>query len=247
MDNKLKEIFDFLKSNRQYNHSLQERFYKSVIMSHDNTKDKVISLLYHIANTQSQPKIDKLANTYRLIIDDKDCLSSLTSFVTKINSERPVVISFDSLYKGMKSQDGLGNKTAALFTKSIYHLHNGQYASELRIWTDVPNAITDYDDFYLPVDAVIISLFNKLDNTKSWNFDTVNKKLKSTYTNQQIEVWDDLWFWGFITQNSSGDSRLFKWNENKYWALEASDKNSQMISEIKNKAEFFLKIISNYN
>ncbi|WP_435524452.1 hypothetical protein [Chryseobacterium indoltheticum] len=29
-----------------------------------------------------------------------------------------------------------------------------------------------------------------------------------------IEVWDDLWFWGFINQKGSSD-RSFEWNEGK--------------------------------
>lgn len=247
MDDKLKEIFDFLNSNRLYNHTLQDRFYKSVIMSYDNTKDKVISLLYHIANTQSQPKINKLADTYKSIIGDNNCLNSLTSFVTKINPQRPIIINFDSLYNGMKCQDGWGKKTAALFSKSIYHLHNGQYSEQLKIWNDVPNLISDNDNFYLPVDAVIIAIFNKLDNSNKWNFDNINSTLKSKYNGQQIEVWDDLWFWGFITQNGSGNNRNFEWNENKYWVLKESDKNPVSITEIKEKAETFLKIFSNDN
>jgi len=243
MDNKLKEIFDFLNLNRKYNKNLQERFYKSVVMPFDKTEDKVISLLYHIANTQSQPKIDKLANTYKSIINDNNCLNSFKSFVTKINSQESVVINYANLYAGMKSQDGWGDKTAALFAKNIYHLHNGQYSNILRIWSDVPNSISENDNFYLPVDAVIISIFKKITKEKTWNFEKINKLLITKYNKQQIEVWDDLWFWGFITQNGSGDERLFEWNENKYWALKESDKNPNTILEIKRKAEEFLKIL----
>jgi len=246
MENKLKEIFDFLSANREYNHSFQERFYKSVLIPYDTSKDKVISLLYHIANTQSQPRINKLANFYKGIISENNCFDSFANFISKINPDRPQVC-FENLFNGMQRQDGWGEKTAALFTKSIFHLHNGNYSASLKIWTDVPNTISEVDGFYLPVDVVIRSIFNKLNNTKNVTFDNINKTLKSKYTRQQIEVWDDLWFWGFITQNSSGDQRVFKWNENKYWALKESDKNPKMIFEIKNKAELFLKIITNDN
>ena len=67
MEKTLKEIFDFLKSNRKYNKELQTRFYTSVLSSQENQFEKIISLLYHIANTQSQPKIDHLAEFYRKI------------------------------------------------------------------------------------------------------------------------------------------------------------------------------------
>jgi hypothetical protein len=145
----------------------------------------------------------------------------------------------------MQRQDGWGKKTAALFSKTIFHLHNGNYSNSLTIWKDVPKSINSDDNFYLPVDAVIISIFNKLNNIKKWNFDNINATLKAKYIGQQIEVWDDLWFWGFITQNGSGDNRAFEWNENKYWVLKESDKNIEMINEIKNKTEMFLKIITN--
>ncbi len=247
MDNKLNEIFGFLISNRLYNHNLQERIYKSVVMPYEDTKDKVISLLYHFANSQSKPKIDALANTYKSIIPDNNCFSSFTNFVEKINLQRPVVINYANLFNGMKCQDGWGDKTAALFTKSIYHLHNGQYANQLRIWDDVPNSIAGNDVFYLPVDEVIKFIFRKLDKKTKWNFNNVNEILKTKYNNQEIEVWDDLWFWGFITQYGSGDNRNFLWNENKYWALKESDKDPQMIIKIQKDAEIFLRIISNDN
>lgn len=243
MEGQLRNIFDFLISNRVYNHSLQNRFYKSVIIPFETPQDRLISLLYHIANTQSQPKIDKLANFYKSVISDNKCFESFANFVFKINSNAKVKICFESLFYGMQGQDGWGNKTAALFTKSIYHIHNGQYSEQLKIWNDVPKTITDQDNFYLPVDAVIVAIFKKIDNSKSWNFDNINRILKTKYSIQQMEIWDDLWFWGFITQNGSGDMREFKWNENKYWAIKESDKNPKMIKEIRDKANTFLEIM----
>lgn len=245
MKNRLGNIFTFLTENRQFNHSLQDRFYKSVISPYSETTEKVVSLLYHIANTQSQPKIDSLASFYKNIFQDTCCMTSMDKFIAKINPNQP--LNFDSLYNGMKNQDGWGKKTAALFSKSIFHLHNGHYAENLRIWDDVPKTITQRDNFYLPVDAVIIAIFKKLDSSKKWDFDKVNKTLKDSYSGQEIEVWDDLWFWGFITQNGSGENRTFEWNENKYWALKESDKNSETIKTIKSKAQDFLNLLANDN
>lgn len=245
MNDRLENIFNFLNINRQFNHSLQDRFYRSVISPYNDKTEKVISLLYHIANTQSQPKIDSLASFYKNIFQDTSCMTSMRQFINKINPNQP--LSFDSLYNGMKNQEGWGKKTAALFSKSIYHLHNGQYSENLKVWEDVPKTISNNDNFYLPVDAVIIAIFKKLDSSKNWDFDKVNKTLKEKYNGQQIEVWDDLWFWGFITQNGSGDNRAFEWNENKYWALKESDKNQKNILVIKKKAEEFLKTLTNDN
>lgn len=242
MKDRLRNIFTFLTENREFNHALQDRFYKSVISPYNETKEKVVSLLYHIANTQSQPKIDSLAGFYKSIFHDTHCMTSMKRFIDKINPNQP--LTFDSLYNGMKNQDGWGGKTAALFSKSIFQLHNGHYADNMKILDDVPKTITGMDNFYLPVDAVIIAIFKKLDSSIKWDFDKVNMTLKAGYSGQEIEVWDDLWFWGFITQNGSGDNRNFEWNENKYWALKESDKNPETIKTIKSKAHDFLSLLA---
>lgn len=68
MQRKLKDIFLFLIENRKYNHELQSRFYHSVISPYSNSKDKLMSLLYHIANTQSQPNIETTQQTTKWTI-----------------------------------------------------------------------------------------------------------------------------------------------------------------------------------
>lgn len=48
-----------------------------------------------------------------------------------------------------------------MFVKSIYHLHNAEYDDGLRIWDDVPLAISEGEHINLPVDAVILHIFEK--------------------------------------------------------------------------------------
>ncbi len=240
MTDRIEKLFKFISNNREYNKALQERYYRSIILPYKDEKEKIISLLYHIANTQSQPKIDKLSEFYKSIITEENSLKSFKEFVLKINPNGKS--NFESVYKGMLNQKGWGPKTSALISKSIFHLHNGHYSEDLKIWNDVPKLIDENDSFYLPVDAVIIAIFTKLDNSIKWDFDKINKTLEKKYKGQQIEVWDDLWFWGFITQNGSGDNRVFEWNENKYWVLKESDKEKIKIEEIKNKCHEFLEI-----
>jgi hypothetical protein len=230
-----------MSQNRQYNKDLQQRYYRSFITSCVTEKEKIISLLYHIANTQSRPNIDRLAGFYKTIINAESSLRTFAQFMQIINPSVPC--GFESLYNGMLKQTGWGAKTSALLSKSIYHLHNGQYSPELKIWDDVPSAIEDTQRFYLPVDSVITAVFQKLDPAVNWNFKSINSYLKTKYTSSEIEIWDDLWFWGFITQNGSQD-RKFAWNENKYWVLKESDKSSNIIIEIKGKCEEFLNVIN---
>ena len=240
MTDRIEKLFKFISNNREYNKALQERYYRSIILPYKDEKEKIISLLYHIANTQSQPKIDKLSEFYKSIITEENSLKSFKEFVLKINPNGKS--NFESVYKGMLNQKGWRPKTSALISKSIFHLHNGHYSEDLKIWNDVPKLIDENDSFYLPVDAVIIAIFTKLDNSIKWDFDKINKTLEKKYKGQQIEVWDDLWFWGFITQNGSGENRVFEWNENKYWVLKESDKEKIKIEEIKNKCHEFLEI-----
>lgn len=240
MNDKLNEIFIFLKKNRIYNKELQIKFYSNSVLSFEKKEDKIISILYNIASTQSQPKIDKLAEFYKFIFEDFKALNSFKNFINRINPNQ--VANYENLYVGMNKQKGWGNKTSALFVKTIFHLHNDEYPENLKIWNDVPNVIANEDNFYLPVDAVIIAIFTKL-KKQNWDFKKINDLLKLSYKKFEIEIWDDLWFWGFITQEGSGVERDFKWNENKYWMIKESDKNFEKIQEIKEKAEEFLQII----
>lgn len=152
-------------------------------------------------------------------------------------------VSFRSLFQVLENQDGWGPKTAALFVKNIYWLHNKDYGSKFKIWSDVPKKVAKEDELYLPVDAVITAIFEKMDPGQTWNFKRINKSLKEYYTCDQIEVWDDLWFWGFFTQKVVEKKRVFEWNENKYWAMKQTDKDVVVMGEIKKKAKEFLMLV----
>jgi len=238
----LKNIFDFLIENRIYNKKLQTRYYSGIVKPQNSKAEKIVSLLYHTANTQSQPKINNLAEFYRKIYRDTDLLNSFSGFMSVISSNGTEPNNYSGLYNGMKNQNGWGEKTSALFAKSIFHLHNNEYPYELKIWNDAPTDLGENDNFYLPVDAVIIAIFKEV-KPKKWNFKNVNKIIAENYSGKDIEVWDDLWFWGFISQIGTGDGRKMGWNLNKYWNLRESDKSQEKIAEIKLKAEQFLKIL----
>jgi hypothetical protein len=244
MEKTLKDLFAFLKSNRQYNKELQTRYYNAIIDPKKNTFENVVSLLYHIANTQSQPKIDKLSAFYKKIYRNKKSLDAFKGFMNVIKPQNQITADYKGVYFGMKSQSGWGDKTSALFSKSIYHLHNNEYPKELKLWNDAPKELIENDLFYLPVDAVIIAIFKKIDRRKNWTFSKINRILKEYYSENDIEIWDDLWFWGFITQVGTGENREMQWNLNKYWTLRESDKNPKMIIEIEKKAEIFLNILN---
>ena len=243
MTEALKNIFEFLIENRIYNKELQTRYYSGIVSSQKSKAEKIVSLLYDTANTQSQPKIDYLAEFYQKIYQQTDLLNSFSGFMSVINPNGIEPNNYSGLYNGMRKQKGWGEKTSALFVKTIFHLHNKEYPNDLRIWSDAPNDLENNDSLNLPVDAVIIAIFKKI-QSKNWNFKNVNKIIAHNYNGKDIEIWDDLWFWGFISQIGTGDNRKMKWNLNKYWTLRESDKSQKMIKEIKNKAEQFLIVLN---
>lgn len=60
----------------------------------------------------------------------------------------------------------------------------------------------------LPVDTVIKHIFKRINGTEM-NFDSINNFLiNGGYrSNEKMLIWDDLWFWGFITQNAQNGNR----------------------------------------
>lgn len=239
MKEKLTSIYNFLLNNRQYNKELQEQYYKSMVLCHNNVKDKALSLLYDIANSQIQPKIDKLSKFYQDIYKDTGVLTTFQKFVKKVSNKENGL--YRDLYNGLKDCDGWGPKTSALFVKTVFHLHNGKYDSELRLWDDAPDSISKHDCIYLPIDTVIIEIFKRIED-KNWTSASINATISECYKGEEIEVWDDLWFWGFITQKIENKRRVFVWNPNKYWSLRYSNKDSKAIKEIEAKSKIFLNL-----
>ena len=250
MKQKLDQILKFLKENSNYNKELQIKFALGSIGDNEKPFDKLVALLYDTASTQSQPKMGPLAGFFRGVNKEQDSFDSFYDFVRylnngNINEKMP----FDSLYKGLKSHKGWGEKTSALFVKNIYNYHHNFQLDKLKIWqNDVPK-LNENDKLYLPVDSVIKFIFNTLspkmnrnDKPKDWTFNEINEQFQG-FSNEDIILFDDLWFWGFITQKVENNKRELKWNDDKYWMIKESNKEENIRKEIQKKAEVFVKIL----
>jgi hypothetical protein len=275
MKEKLKKIFHFLEKNRRYNIEIQGSFFNSVFNNKKSEKEKLISLLYFIAETQSQGKIDKLSESYQIFHNSSLNYDTWSSFCDTLAHAIPVDDSnakkylkmtekkkakhievlkdntkpFSHLFNTIKNYPGFGDKTAALFVKMIYQIHFIDGYTKYKIWKNV-SPLASKDMLYLPVDAVIIEIFKKISppTDGSWNFKRINTKLNELYQGSDIEIWDDLWFWGYITQKvvKNQDDRDFELNKAKYWVMKESNKTEQTINEIfkeKGKAQEFIDII----
>ena len=258
MEDKLKKVLKFLQKNKKHNIELQIKYMQTVLCSKTTNKEKTIALLYDTASTQSQPKMDKLAPLFRRLSakPEKD-FDTFEGFLTILNKDQiETSTPYKTLYELLKEEDGWGEKTSALFVKNMYNLHHNskfKYTFEGGLWEDMPS-LDEGDSIYLPVDAVILAIFTKLDpSPPKWTFSKINKKLKELgFSNEEIIRFDDLWFWGYITQdNSKGkeedmeywdDTRKMLWNEDKYWMIKEANKEEKYIAELHRKANDFLEL-----
>ena len=81
MENKVRDIYTFLLENRKYNKELQTKYYRSILSNKHSCKEKIIALLYHTVNTQSQPDMDKIAYFQKQIHQNIQSLESFSAFI----------------------------------------------------------------------------------------------------------------------------------------------------------------------
>lgn len=242
MDKKLISIYSFLVANRVYNKGIQIAEYKSALLPYDNINNKVYSLLHSILNSQSQLKMDKSVLFFKQISLNEIDIKTMGNFIKCLNNGWPLPVNFRNLFNALQQQPSWGEKTAALFVKAIYQTHIG-YANGLSFWGDVPTEIDKGDEIYLPVDAVIYFIFETLGNPCPKTFKDINDYIRAKAPNTDFEIWDDLWFWGFISQKTKNKVRVNGFNEAKYWNILHSPKDSNTIEDIKVLSNEFIKLI----
>lgn len=242
MNQKLNDIYSFLNENRAYNLPVQIGAYKMAMMPYNTTFDKVYSLLYNTLKTQSQLNMDKSVVFFQTIADPKNSLNSFTDFLKTLGASSYTPITYKSMFQLLTKQPSWGDKTAALFVKAIYHTHIG-YAKELCFWDDAPKILEKDDELFLPVDAVIKHIFQTLGNPCTNSFSGINEYIKNEMPYSNFEVWDDLWFWGFITQKGSGDNRKMEFNTAKYWNILDAPKDTATIVKTQELANQFIDLL----
>ncbi len=243
MEEKIKELYKFLEENRQYNKQVQEGFIKSCIAIHGlTTEQKVLNLLYGVVNTQSQPKMNAIGEFFKKMYQKDSDLTSYKGFLKTLKKES---VSSDSLFELMKSQNGWGSKTAALFVKYIYIIHKDDTFETSRIWTDFS---INENELKLPVDAVITHIFknNFVNQRYKSDFDGINEIILNLPKYNNPIIWDELWFWGFITQKIENNKRVSnEFNENKFWCLPYVEKDIFEIEKLANEFFGMIKPIKN--
>jgi len=239
MEKKMKEIFKFLLKNKKYNNELQEKFCITILRPYKTKEERAFALMHHIFYTQSQPKLDKALDFFQKIYTDRNALKSFNNFCQFLGAD-PKEKPYHNLFKALKKHEGWGEKTAALFIKTVYQLHHSKQR-DLYFWKDLPK-IKKGDKLLLPVDTVIKYIYEKI-TPNSHSFSSINKLIEGNSKWKNNFVWDDLWFWGFITQKGTGTDRELEYNPGKYWALPYFDKRPEVIKQIKLSSNKFIKIL----
>ena len=174
---------------------------------------------------------------------NKSSLKSFSNLIIALGGVSTIPHTYKYLHELLEKQKSWGNKTAALFVKAVYNTHVG-FAKDLHFWEDAPTSFQNGDELFLPVDAVILFIFEKLGKPCSLSFGGINNYLKQNFPKSDFVIWDDLWFWGFITQKGGGKLRTMEFNEAKYWNLLHSPKDAKSLAEITILSKQFLELLT---
>lgn len=241
----LADLFSFLREHHHWNLEFQRREYWCNLGHCRTGRERLQSLLNMAVNTQSSPKLGKLAPFWRAMHEfSPNHAPTRAEFCEFLESRAEVAAQgagpWERLFHALSAQEGWGKKTAALFVKSAIVVHAG--AAETRFWREEGDiSPTGGDRVYVPVDRVILHIFERLGFLPRVSFDSINRLLTAHYSPSEMLIWDDLWFWGFFTQDSQGEERAIRWNSDKFWCQRASPVGSE--NEVKSLASRFVGLL----
>lgn len=254
MKSKITDLYNFLNQNSKWNADLQFREYRRSLYHCDDEQSRLKALLHSTVNSQSKPNLNKLSEFwYRFENYQWDQgKPTLDELILNLRGDfsgsgaRADTGAWEQLFESLKAQPGWGDKTAALFVKNTIKIHRSG-ESRLQFLQGIDRYIKSIDGgqdkIYLPVDAVIIHIFNKhiLPDSNN-NFSSINNfLLAKNYLPYQILEWDDLWYWGYLTQNSEDRTRVTAWNAVRFWTLQFSPKSDvKVVERLANK---FIEIL----
>jgi hypothetical protein len=247
----LNSLFAFLQQHHHWNLELQRRESFQALAPFPGTDDaakRLFSVLHGIANTQSQPKMEALGRFWRQLHkftsqDPAPTRLAFTEHLEKAVNQSPKGKGpWERLFNALRAQSGWGDKTSALFVKTALRIHSDP--TLLHFWNDTDDgAIDPQDRLYVPVDAVISVIFDELGVVAKPDFKKINSFLADHYLPREMLIWDDLWFWGFFTQEVREKTRVLGWNSDKFWCTRSSPFTDE--HKVKVLAAEFLQILRN--
>jgi hypothetical protein len=250
---KLHQLLQFLIENQRFNKLIQTEEIKRHLLSSKSGSDQAKRLLIEAYGSNSLGKLDDSMRFMQVAEKIMSRCGSFKDFCNQLGLDteyniRDITKTLISEFK-KEHGSGFGYKKSSLFMRNLALIKRNSNLRKSFQWRDIE---TLQDNFsYIPVDAVIIEIFkhlrtNQIVKIKIIDFENVNKFLSEfhlTDHRNDFLIWDDLWFWGFISQKVTKNGRIHMWNEAKYWTIYHAPKDSRSIKKIKGKVEEFLHII----
>jgi hypothetical protein len=237
---RIRSLFEFLKRNKAINLRIQ-RGYVAESLAPKKVADCALLLMQRVLNTQSQPKLDPIAKFLQTAFTS-NALRSCREFRSWLLAQTGT----GNIREALGHWDGWGPKTASLFVRNLAII---EMTPRLRqgFWADVD--VLKREEIEVPVDAVIMEVFARLGplvgkDLKSHK--SINYYLRDEleYSAREMLIWDDLWFWGFITQRSApksqGGGRTVGWNEGKYWSIPHAPRRPADVARVMQLSREFL-------
>lgn len=234
-------LFRFLDEHHEYNKKIQKEDIRRTLSSYTSVPDRARRLLYEIFKTQSQVKLGFMAEFFRSVEEASNqappnrlaTYSDFRAFLGVAPGQK------GGLFEALSKRNGWGAKTSALFIRNLAVIAASPELSRM-FWPDI-QAVED-EPIRLPVDKVIKAIFLHLrvsddePSLRHTDFKTINNYLSVTLACERTDmlIWDDLWFWGFITQKSEVGKveRKYEWNDAKYWSIFTASKTTETIADV---------------
>ncbi|MBZ5790654.1 hypothetical protein K8353_11085 [Burkholderia contaminans] len=236
----IRDLYAFLVEHHHVNAAIQQGFLGESL-SPATVDDRALLLMHRVLQTQSRPKLDRICQFFSRI-RDQGAYRSFADFHHLITVDGKL-----GLVDGLALQPGWGAKTAALFVRNLAYIESTPKL-RAKFWRDT--RVLEGDQLRLPVDAVILTIFESLAPHINWSKSISPSSVgryfhhNLEYRDEELLIWDDLWFWGFVTQKTAaGTARVHGWNESKYWAVPHAPRDHQSIQRIKRCSERFLQLI----
>ncbi|KWF00485.1 hypothetical protein WL80_02510 [Burkholderia ubonensis] len=233
------ELYAFLVEHHNVNEAIQQGFIGESL-SPATVGDRALLLMHKALQTQSKPRLDPICEFFTEIRDQR-AHGDFPTFHQHVTEGGKL-----GLVDGLALQPGWGAKTAALFVRNLAYIESTP-TLRAKFWRDT--RVLEGDQLRLPVDAVILTIFEALARRIAWtkaiSAPNVGRYFHHDlgYRDEELLIWDDLWFWGFVTQKTVEGRRELGWNESKYWAVPHAPRDRRSIKHIKQCSERFLRLI----
>ncbi|WP_157755114.1 hypothetical protein [Variovorax boronicumulans] len=232
-------ICKFLEANAKWNAEFQRKEFRRYLRPESTHSQRLVSLLQEISLTQQEPNLEKLAEFWKIALKLEDraplSLLQLVRFFHRSGKPEGKIVAkrtpWHRLYSALKKSPGWGEKTAALFVRAciLIHRDDSPEGKRLHFLADGIKQAANFqtgERIHLPVDAVIKEVFGFAElPVMPRSFSKINTYLRDTVrcTPDQVLLWDDLWFWGFLTQRVNKGKKKRK--EGKAEAVGRSEPN----------------------